>query len=236
MKVGLQAVWWDSTMHKTQRPAFCSSYTGSRNDIADLIPNTVHRVLDIGCSTGELGRNLKRKINKLEVVGIELNEQMAMLARSKLDRVIVGDIEIINLEDHFRPNYFDCVIFADILEHLKDPWMILKKSVEYLSNEGIVVASIPNVRHYSVIFDLLFRGYWSYRERGIQDKTHLRFFTLKNMEELLQNAGLDIIKLERSYRVIERPHPFSQFSKYFVLPLLKDFLTFQFRIVAKKFK
>jgi len=236
MKVRLSAVCINSTISKTERPAFCSSYTGSRDDIANLIPDKIHRVLDVGCSTGEVGRNLKKKIDKLEVVGIELNEQMGILASSKLDRVIIGNIEIIDLQNYFPPNYFDCVIFADLLEHLKDPWRILKKGVKYLSDEGIVVASIPNVRHYSVIFDLLFKGYWPYRERGIHDKNHIRFFTLREIKELFQNAGLNIVRLERDYRIVERPHRLNRFSRYFTLYFLKDFLTLQYRIVAKKSK
>jgi len=216
-----------------ENSVFCESYIGPRSDVIRLIPNRVRRVLDIGCSIGELGNNLKGK-RRVKVVGIELDEKMAAIAVEKLDQVITGDIEKINLDDYFYPGYFDCIIFADILEHLKDPWSVLRKSVKLLADDGIIVASIPNVRHYTTILNLAFKGYWPYRERGIHDRTHLRFFTLKNIKEMFQNAGLDIAKVERRYRIVERPHRFNRFSKYLACPSFKDLLTFQYLIVAKK--
>jgi len=213
---------------------FNPSYVGRRDDILNLIPNDVSRVLDIGCSVGALGEQIKQRYSNVEVVGIELDEQMAKIAKGKLDWVIVGDIEKINLEDKLPPNYFDCIIFADILEHLKDPWKLLKNATSFLSDDGVIIASIPNIRHYTTIINLLFKGYWPYRERGIHDKTHLRFFTLKNIKEMFRDADLEIVRIERNYRIIERPHRFNRFSKYFAIPPFKDFLTFQYLIVSKK--
>jgi len=212
---------------------FNPSYIGSREDVLNLIPNNVRRVLDVGCSIGILGEELKQRFGA-EVVGVELDEQMAKIAKEKLDKVIIGDIEKINLADYFAPNYFDCIIFADILEHLKDPWGVLKNATSFLSDGGVIVASIPNIRHYTTITNLLFKGYWPYRERGIHDKTHLRFFTLKNIKEMIGDAGLKIVKIKRNYRIIERPHRLNRFSKYCAFPFLKDFLTFQYLIVCKK--
>ena len=150
--------------------------------------------------------------------------------------MIVGDVENINLADFFQPDYFDCIIFADILEHLKNPWEILRSSVNFLNDGGVVIASIPNVRHYSTIINLLFKGYWPYRERGIHDRTHLRFFTLKNIRELFQYANLSIERIERNYRIIEKPHQLNRFSKCFALYPCKELFTFQYLIVAKKLK
>jgi len=150
--------------------------------------------------------------------------------------VIIGDVEKINLTDYLVPDYFDCIIFADILEHLKNPWGVLKSATNFLNNEGVIIASIPNVRHYTTIINLAIEGYWSYRERGIHDKTHLRFFTLKNIREMFENGGLKIVRIERNYRIIERPHRFNRFSKYFAFPPLKDFITLQYLVVAKKRK
>ena len=214
---------------------FNPSYIGQRDDILNLIPNNVKKVLDIGCSTGALGEQIKQK-NNIEVVGIELSEQMAKIAKNKLDKVIIGDTERINLADYLMPDYFDCIIFADILEHLKDPWKILKGATSFLSDEGVIIASIPNVRHIDTIINLLFKGYWPYRERGIHDKTHLRFFTLKNIVEMFAEAGLKIVRVERNYRIIEKHHRLNRFSKYFVFPFIRDFITFQYLIVAKKLK
>ena len=212
---------------------FNTSYVGPRDDILSLIPRKVQRILDIGCSTGSLGKRLKQE-NDVEFVGIELNKEMAMIAKTNLDKVIVADIEEINLNDYFSLKYFDCIIFADILEHLKDPWSVLINITNMLSGEGVVIASIPNIRHYTTIMELAVKGYWPYRERGIHDKTHLRFFTLKNIKEMFANSGLKITKIERNYRIIERPHHYNEFSRYFALPIIKEFLTFQYLIVARK--
>lgn len=217
-----------------KKAKFNPSYISQRDDILNLLPNKVKKVLDIGCSIGTIGESIKEKEKGAEVVGIELDEQMSKIAQKKLDKVIIGNIEEINLKDYFLPNYFDCIIFADILEHLRNPWDVLKSAISFLNNEGIIIASIPNVRHYTTIFVLLFKGYWPYRKRGIHDKTHLRFFTLRNIIEMFQNAGLEIIRIERNYRIVERPHSYNRFSKYFAFPLIKDFLTFQYLIVAKK--
>lgn len=214
---------------------FNPSYTGLRNDILRLISDNVSKVLDVGCSTGALGEKIKQR-NSAEVVGIEVNEQMAKLAKEKLDKVIVGDIEKINLADYLSPNYFDCVIFAYILEHLESPWDVLKSATTFLNNEGIIIASIPNVRHYTTIINLVIRGYWPYRERGIHDKTHLRFFTLKNIRELFQYANLEIVRIERNYRIIEKPHSINKYAKYFAIPFIREFIAFQYIIVAKKRK
>ena len=90
-------------------------------------------------------------------MSIEFDEQMANVAKDKLDKVIIGDIENINLVDSLPPNYFDCIIFADVLEHLKNPWKILESSVNFLNDEGIIIVSIPNIRHYTTIVNLLLK-------------------------------------------------------------------------------
>ena len=213
---------------------FNPSYIGPRNNVLSLIPDNVSKVLDIGCSTGALGEKIKQRNNNTEVVGIEFNKKMVEVAQKKLDKVIVGDAENINLAEFFQPDYFDCIIFADILEHLKNPWETLKNVSSFLNVSGIVIASIPNVRHYTTIVDLLFKGYWPYRERGIHDRTHLRFFTLRNIRELFQYANLNIERIERNYRITEKPQRLNQFAKCFAFCPCKELFAFQYLIVAKK--
>ena len=162
---------------------FNLSYVGLRDDVFNLVPDNINKVLDMGCSIGALGEHIKRKNNNVEVVGVETDKQMAKVTKGKIDRVIMEDIERINLIDYFQYNYFDCIIFADVLEHLKDPWAVLKNVTNFLTNSGFIITSIPNVRHYTTIFNLLFRGNWPYRGRGIHDKNHLRFFTFKNIKK-----------------------------------------------------
>ena len=159
-----------------------------RRDVEALIPEGIRRVLDIGCGEGILGRRLLRK-GVEEVIGIEVDPSVAKRAEGNLSRVICGDVEDVDLP--FEEGYFDCIILADILEHLRDPLSVLLKVKRVLSDSGCMVISIPNVRYWGVI-DMLVEGRWKYEDQGIMDRTHLRFFTFKEMEDLLRDAGLHI--------------------------------------------
>ena len=209
---------------------FNPSYVSSRNDILALIPRSAKMILDVGCSTGQLGLEVKRR-NLATVTGIELDSKMATVAKENLDKVIVGNVETLTIADHLSKHDFDCIIFGDILEHLRDPWSILKEFRDYLTDKGVIVASIPNVRHYSTIINLL-RGDWPYRKRGIHDKTHLRFFTLNQIDRMFSSARLRIETVKRKYRIIERPHRLNKWSRYCAFWPVKDFVTFQYLIVA----
>jgi methionine biosynthesis protein MetW len=219
---------------KYENKNFNQSYVGYRKDILSIIPKNAKKVLDVGCSVGALGEQLKISNNKVEVVGVEIDKNMAQIAKNKLDNVIVGNIEELDLDKIFDLNYFDCIILADVLEHLKNPWDVLKTLTNYLNKNGVIIASIPNIRHYTSILSLIFKGHWPYRERGIHDKTHLRFFTLKNINELFEYSNLKITTIKRKYRIIEHPHPLNIFARYLALPIVKDFLTYQYLIIAKK--
>src|SRR5262249_20610039 len=103
----------------------------------------------------------------------------------------VGNIEDISLDFE---KYFDCIILGDVLEHMVDPWMTLRRIATLVSNSGTVIASIPNVQHWRVIFDLM-RGRWDYREFGIMDITHLRFFTKRTIHRLFTTNGLAVTQI-----------------------------------------
>jgi len=104
---------------KYENKNFNQSYVGYRKDILSIIPKNAKKVLDVGCSVGALGEQLKISNNKVEVVGVEIDKNMAQIAKNKLDNVIVGNIEELDLDKIFDLNYFDCIILADVLEHLK---------------------------------------------------------------------------------------------------------------------
>lgn len=87
---------------------------------------------------------------------------------------------------------FDYIVCADVLEHLIDPWIVLSDLVSFLKPGGRIMVSLPNVRHWSIWLPLILRGHWEYRESGIMDRTHLRFFTRFSAIELLNNAGGDV--------------------------------------------
>ncbi|RJQ13373.1 MAG: glycosyltransferase [Nitrospiraceae bacterium] len=163
-------------------------YRQERREVEALIPEDAVKILDVGCGEGILGRILLEK-GVREVTGIEVNPAACAVARKNLTGVICGDIEEMELD--FDEGYFDCIILADILEHLKDPLSGLKKLRRHLSASGTVVASIPNVRYWGII-NMLTEGHWKYQDHGILDKTHLRFFTRKEIQTLFEGAGFKI--------------------------------------------
>jgi 2-polyprenyl-3-methyl-5-hydroxy-6-metoxy-1,4-benzoquinol methylase len=208
------------------------AYVGPRPDVAALIPEKCRRFLDLGCATGALGELIKRSRHGISVVGVELDPDMATAARDKLDRVIAGDILDVLTSNTLGEERFDCIIAADVLEHLSDPWSVVGALSGLLADRGVVIASIPNIRHYTTLCTLLFRKHWPYRDRGIHDRTHLRFFAQKNVEQLFVNAGFHIDRLRRNYRVFERPYRINRYSRLLAIPPLRDLLTYQYLIVA----
>jgi radical SAM superfamily enzyme YgiQ (UPF0313 family)/2-polyprenyl-3-methyl-5-hydroxy-6-metoxy-1,4-benzoquinol methylase len=165
-----------------------------RTEIEALVPAGAAKVLDLGCGTGLLGKGLLSR-GAEEVVGVDIDNSACEEARRNLTKVICGNIEEIELP--FEKGYFDCIVFAGILEHLKDPLSTLKKMKEYLSDTGVAVASIPNTRYFSVI-NMLADGYWENDDIGVIDKTPLRFFAKKEMEELFIAAGFEMEGMSES--------------------------------------
>lgn len=210
---------------------FNKAYIGKRDDVLSLLPYTAKRVLDIGCSVGTLGAAIKKTLGA-HMTGVELSKKMANVASSKLDRVLCGKIEDIFERNLLEDCSFDVIIFSDVLEHLENPWGILKKSLKYLTSDGTIIASIPNVRHIDTIYNLILKGYWPYRERGIHDHTHLRFFTKRNIFELFDAAGLTITKLEVTYRIFEWTGKYRKLSNLIRYMPCNDFFAFQYLIVA----
>jgi len=167
-------------------------YTHLRPEILALIPDTALRILDVGCGAGILGRELKRLRPDREVAGIELIPEVADKAKNVLDKVYVGDVE--SLAKDLPQEYYDCLILADIIEHLRCPKETLVALSYCLKDGANIICSVPNVAHWSVIRDLI-NGEWRYCDAGILDDTHLRFFTKKSIVELLNSVGWNIIKI-----------------------------------------
>jgi len=94
--------------------------------------------------------------------------------------------------DELPDNYFDCIVFNEVLWHMVDPYSLVNTIKSKLAPEGVVVASLPNIRFFEVLFFLLFFKRWDYQKCGVLDKTHLRFFTFKNIKELFTSNGYEI--------------------------------------------
>lgn len=161
---------------------------------------TNKRVLELGCATGYMSRVLREQ--GCQVVAVEINRDGAARAAEFCERVIVGDIEHVDLALELGADVFDVIVAADVLEHLRDPVSILMKVKRFLGPGGYVVASIPNVAHGSVRLALL-TGKFPYGEYGLLDSTHLRFFTQESMEKLFSDAGFVVVHQSQHERAIE---------------------------------
>lgn len=165
-------------------------FASSRQDVASFIPLKTKTILDVGMGEGNFLYALKKDRSDIETWGVELENKSFNKAKDKVDKAFEGTVEenLKNLPD----NYFDCITFNDVLEHLVDPWFVLEKIKTKLKNNGVVVASIPNVRFIDNLKNLIFYKQWRYTKSGILDKTHLRFFTEKSIPALFEESGLKL--------------------------------------------
>jgi O-antigen biosynthesis protein len=170
----------------------------NKNSSHTLIVELIGRdkqVLDVGTATGYLAETLKKR--GCEITGIEIDPDAARLAERHCQKVIVGDVETLDLREELETEYFDVIVLGDVLEHLKEPLRSLKRLKAFLKSGGYVVASIPNVAHGSVRLALM-QGEFRYGSLGLLDATHLRFFTRESVERLFNDAGLLIGELQRT--------------------------------------
>lgn len=154
------------------------------------------KVLEVGCALGFQTRSLT-EIQHCAVTGVEIDPEAAEHARQYCERLLVGNIEIIDLKSALDDEQFDVITFADVLEHLRDPASVLRKVRPFLRPGGYLVASIPNIAHSSVIYELA-RGRFKYRSLGLLDETHIHFFTRQSIYDTFEAAGYQIDTLARN--------------------------------------
>lgn len=169
-----------------------SAYTTPRADVSALVPREAMRILDVGCSNGALGASLRAEVAGRRVVGIELDAGFARQAALLLDRVEQADLDAFDWSDGLGDERFDCIVFADVLEHLVDPQRHLRGALARLDAGGCIVLSLPNIRHVSALASIYGHGRFPRRDRGIFDATHLRWFTIADGRSLLVDTGLQI--------------------------------------------
>ncbi len=179
-----------TTIERPRASASAGYYEFERPEVIALIPPGARRVLEFGCAAGACGARIRRERGAY-VVGVELLPEPAELARTRLDEVIVGDCERMDFAEHFTPGEFDAILFADVLEHLRDPEAVIERVKPYLAPGGVIVASIPNARNASVV-TMLARGDWTYQEAGLMDRTHIHFFTRREIQRAFGRAGYRI--------------------------------------------
>jgi 2-polyprenyl-3-methyl-5-hydroxy-6-metoxy-1,4-benzoquinol methylase len=173
-------------LHAFKYTEFQDDPASTHSKIVSLVPPAT-RVLEFGCATGYMSKVLKERL-ECTVVGIEIDRNAAALAEKHTERVIVGDAEKIDYAAELAGEEFDVVLLADVLEHLKEPADVLRRVRPFVAENGVVVASIPNIAHASVRLALL-GGEFRYREWGLLDDTHLRFFTRASIQDLFEETG-----------------------------------------------
>ncbi len=170
-------------------------YRQARPELVAQIDAPASRVLDLGCGAGMVASAIRERCEVEEIWGIEVVPDVAEQARqnSALDRVLCGDIQ--DLIEQLPERSFGFIVAGDVLEHLVDPWSVLAALRDRLEPGGKFICSVPNIRNFTFILELLFRRRFEYRDAGVMDRTHLRFFTRKDVEIMFHDAGYDDIRI-----------------------------------------
>lgn len=162
-------------------------------DLLALIPKDASRVIEVGCSSGALAKAYQQINRRCEYIGIEIDPEYAEVAAKSCARVIVNNVERMD-ENAFAALFpSSCWIFGDVIEHLYDPWLVLRRVRASLEPDASVVACIPNAQHWSVQARLN-RGAFRYEESGLLDVTHIRWFTKETIIELFRSCGFQIVE------------------------------------------
>ena len=203
-----------------------------------MVPANATSILDVGCSNGALGASLREMLPGRRVTGIEVDADFAEQARQRIDEVICADLNTFDWASRMSSRSFDCIIFADVLEHLVDPPRQLRNAQSVLSPGGCMVISLPNVRHVSALYSIFLRGTFPRRDRGIFDGTHLRWFTIGDARRLVHDAGMRVEAMDFTLRVGDKGGGFLNKAAIRVLgPVqhrfpVREFLSYQFCIRA----
>jgi 2-polyprenyl-3-methyl-5-hydroxy-6-metoxy-1,4-benzoquinol methylase len=205
-------------------------YNHDRPEMLAFLPKGCRTLLDVGCGEGTFAGYIKNK-ESLEAWGIELMESPGKEAAKRLDKVFIGPCEnyIKELPDHF----FDVIYCNDVLEHLVDPYTVLSVLRNKLTDNGVVISSIPNIRYHDAFKKVWLKKRWEYEGHGIFDKTHMRFFTKSSIAKMYRDQGYEII----SHKGINRTRsikPYLYNIPFFFSAM--DMFYLQFATVAKRAK
>jgi predicted TPR repeat methyltransferase len=160
-------------------------------DLVSRYSNGASTLLDLGAAGGELGEALRKQFRRR--IGFEFDVERIGDLRERFDQAVIADLEDVRR----LPAKVDVIVLADVLEHLREPSTLLSCVRESLSPEGHLFISVPNIANITVRLGLLF-GIFEYRERGILDSSHLRFYTMRTIKREVEGAGFRIIAFRGS--------------------------------------
>lgn len=204
-----------------------SYFGGVRHDFLALLPKDgTATVLEIGCGAGETGGEALARGLARSYHGVEIAEKPAAIARTRLTEVLEGDVEKMALP--WPDNHFDAVLMSEVLEHLVDPWSLVKRVTAKLKPGALVLASSPNVAQISVLRGLL-ADRWELTDEGVMDRTHLRWFTQASYRRMFEDAGIRVEQL----RPMAAPGPVSKAFNLVTFNRLKHLTMRQICIVGR---
>ena len=201
-------------------------YGLERRDLVAGLPRPIGRVLDVGCGEGGVGRSL-RAAGATEVHGIEVVSAAAAVAGESLDGVYEGTVEAALLSESVQ-GPFDTICCYDVLEHLADPVIVLKGLRELAAEGGHLHISIPNARHFSLVYDLVVRGTFGYTESGHRDATHLRWLTRRDLVTLVGASGWEVLRVNAD---VSGGHNLQ--ADRLTFGRAREFLALQWRVLAR---
>lgn len=202
-------------------------FTADRDDFAQFLSATgkFDTVLDIGCAAGTLGSQLLESGLAKAVDGIEINPAAAAKATPRLRKVWVDSVE--SLLPNIPLHAYNLIVMADSLEHLIDPWQVLKDLRKNCSPGTQLAVSVPNIREKNVIFPLLLRGRFQYQDAGVMDRTHLHFFTRSSLLSLISETGWTVERVQ--------PNIKQKYLKWwYPYKFLEEFIAVQYFMIAHR--
>jgi len=209
-----------------------SYFRNVRKELLDLIPvqNRIGKVLEIGAGGGDTLLYALENGYAQNIFGVELCEIDNSFQKShQFDKFIIGNIE--QMELPFSDESFDVILCGDVLEHLVDPYHIVHVLRGLLKQDGVLIASIPNIREWHTMREVFFRGDFKYTDSGILDRTHLRFFCKKNIITLFENNGMAVTKIETN---IALHGGRTNLLNKITMGIFEEFLTYQYLTVSQK--
>jgi trans-aconitate methyltransferase len=179
--------------HYSPRAPYDVKGSWVRHDLLAMVPATPRRVLSIGCGTGDTEVHLQQR--GAEVTGVDVCAESVAIARPRLTNVLIGDVEQDPLPE-LQPRSFDLILCGDVLEHLRFTEHVLDRLRSWVADDGLLVVSVPNATHHSVLRQLAFHRDWKYEDAGLFDRGHYRLFTKRSLLRLLGEHGFRVEQVE----------------------------------------
>jgi len=203
-----------------------------RKELLDLIPhqNRSGSILEIGAGSGATMIYAKQNGYAKKIYGIELcTVEDSFQESNEFENFLIGNVENMSLK--YNEKSFDVILCGDVLEHLINPYEIVKKMKHFLKDDGVIIASLPNMRQIHMMIQIYLKGDFRYQEAGILDKTHLRFFCKKNMIELFESRGLQVERIVSNSNLIGKT---TKLLNKLTFNIFDEFLAAQYYLVVRK--